>query len=155
MTHDLLKKLDGLGKNLEQYSLETVRMFHDDAARPRAITPVAVRAGHASPVAPASSAATSPTGSSSQGVEVVIVDDFRTGRREFLAERARAIARCTLVEGDVLDQRCSSEAIDGCDWVFHLQANADVRRGLEHPTRDLEQNTIATSNVLEAMRAAA
>ncbi len=31
MTHDLLRKLDGLGKDLEQYSLETVRMFHDDA----------------------------------------------------------------------------------------------------------------------------
>jgi UDP-glucose 4-epimerase len=37
--------------------------------------------------------------------------------------------------------------------VFHLQANADVRHGLEHPRRDLEQNTIATANVLEAMRA--
>ena len=32
VTHDLLKKLDCLGKNLEQYSLETVRMFHDDAS---------------------------------------------------------------------------------------------------------------------------
>jgi transaldolase len=32
ITHDLLKKLDGLGKGLEQYSLETVRMFHRDAA---------------------------------------------------------------------------------------------------------------------------
>jgi len=32
MTHDLLKKLDCLGKDLEQYSLETVRMFHGDAA---------------------------------------------------------------------------------------------------------------------------
>ncbi|HEY3758957.1 MAG TPA: transaldolase [Solirubrobacteraceae bacterium] len=31
ITHDLLKKLDCLGKSLEQYSLETVRMFHDDA----------------------------------------------------------------------------------------------------------------------------
>jgi transaldolase len=31
ITHDLLKKLDCLGKGLEQYSLETVRMFHDDA----------------------------------------------------------------------------------------------------------------------------
>jgi UDP-glucose 4-epimerase len=36
---------------------------------------------------------------------------------------------------------------------LHLQANADVRHGLEHPTRDLEQNIIATSRVLEAMRA--
>ena len=49
--------------------------------------------------------------------------------------------------------RCSSSAVAGCDWVFHLQANADVRHGLEHPRRDLEQNTIATSTVLEAMRA--
>ncbi len=32
ITHDLLKKLACLGKDLEQYSLETVRMFHDDAA---------------------------------------------------------------------------------------------------------------------------
>ena len=31
VTHDLLKKLDCLGKNLEQFSLETVRMFHGDA----------------------------------------------------------------------------------------------------------------------------
>src|SRR5271155_4567954 len=31
VTHDLLKKLDCLGKDLEQYSLETVRMFHGDA----------------------------------------------------------------------------------------------------------------------------
>jgi transaldolase len=32
ITHDLLTKLDGLGKSLEQFSLETVRMFHGDAA---------------------------------------------------------------------------------------------------------------------------
>jgi len=31
MTHDLLAKLDGLGKDLDRFSLETVRMFHDDA----------------------------------------------------------------------------------------------------------------------------
>ena len=39
-----------------------------------------------------------------------------------------------------------------CDFVFHLAANADVRFGLEHPNKDLQQNTIATFNVLEAMR---
>jgi UDP-glucose 4-epimerase len=87
-----------------------------------------------------------------QGVEVVIIDDFRTGRREFLAD---ALTRpgVRLVEGDVLDRSSLEEAVQGCDWVFHLQANADVRRGLERPLHDLEQNTIATSNVLEAMRA--
>jgi UDP-glucose 4-epimerase len=58
-----------------------------------------------------------------------------------------------LVEGNVLNQATLEGAISGCDWVFHLQANADVRWGLERPRQDLEQNTIATSNVLEAMRA--
>jgi UDP-glucose 4-epimerase len=87
-----------------------------------------------------------------EGVEVVIVDDFRTGRREFVSD---ALARpgVRLLEGDVLDAGVLQEAIADCDWVFHLQANADVRFGLEHPRRDLEQNTIATANVLEAMRA--
>jgi transaldolase len=32
MTHDLLPKLDLLGKDLDQFSLETVRMFHRDAS---------------------------------------------------------------------------------------------------------------------------
>jgi UDP-glucose 4-epimerase len=86
------------------------------------------------------------------GVEVVVVDDFSTGRREFLGG-ALASAGVSLIDGDVLDMATLEAAVDGCDWVFHLQANADLRRGLDHPRRDLEQNTIATSNVLEAMRA--
>jgi len=40
----------------------------------------------------------------------------------------------------------------GCETVFHFAANADVRFGPDHPGRDLEQNTIGTFNVLEAMR---
>jgi UDP-glucose 4-epimerase len=86
------------------------------------------------------------------GVEVTIVDDFRTGRREFVAELLERPG-VRLLEGDVLDAALMRDAVSGCDWVFHLQANADVRHGLDHPRRDLEQNTIATSNVLEAMRA--
>jgi UDP-glucose 4-epimerase len=58
----------------------------------------------------------------------------------------------SVLEGDVLDLDALEGALAGCDWVFHLQANADLRGGLDHPRRDLEQNTIATSNVLEAMR---
>ncbi len=87
-----------------------------------------------------------------RGVEVVVLDDLSTGRREFL-RTARTAGSVRLIEGDVLDLATLEHALDGCDWVFHLQANADLRRGLEHPRRDLEQNTIATSNVLEAMRA--
>jgi UDP-glucose 4-epimerase len=86
------------------------------------------------------------------GVEVVVVDDFRTGRREFV-EGLVADSGARLIEADVLEPGVLERAFEGCDWVFHMQANADVRRGLEHPRRDLEQNTIATSTVLEAMRA--
>lgn len=86
------------------------------------------------------------------GHEVVAFDNFSTGQRAFLAG-ALQHPRFTLVEGDTLDQATLTRAMAGCDVVFHLAANADVRFGTEHPRKDLEQNTIATFNVLEAMRA--
>jgi UDP-glucose 4-epimerase len=45
------------------------------------------------------------------------------------------------------------EAMAGCDFVFHFAANADVRFGTDDPRRDLDQNTVATFNVLDTMRA--
>jgi UDP-glucose 4-epimerase len=86
------------------------------------------------------------------GHEVVGYDNFSTGQTEFVAEAQRS-PRFRLVRADLLDQAALSEAMRGADFVFHLAANADVRFGTQHPTKDLEQNTIATSNVLEAMRA--
>ncbi len=86
-----------------------------------------------------------------RGDEVVVYDNFSTGRREFL-EQALTSSRFTLVEGDTLDQERLTHAMRGCDFVFHFAANADVRMGCEHPARDLEQNTVATFHVLEAMR---
>jgi UDP-glucose 4-epimerase len=87
-----------------------------------------------------------------QGCAVVGWDNFSTGQAEFLAA-AKASPRFRLVRGDNLDQKGLTAAMAGCDTVFHLAANADVRFGLEHPRKDLEQNTLATFNVLEAMRA--
>jgi UDP-glucose 4-epimerase len=87
----------------------------------------------------------------SLGHEVVGYDNFSTGRREFL-QPAGQQARFRLVEGDVLDLPALTRAMDGCDTVAHLAANADVRFGTDHPRKDLEQNTLATWNVLEAMR---
>jgi UDP-glucose 4-epimerase len=83
---------------------------------------------------------------------VVGYDNFSTGQRRFL-EIASEHPNFTLVEGDLLDPSTLIAATDGCEFVFHLAANADVRFGTEHPRKDLEQNTIATYNVLEAMRA--
>lgn len=86
------------------------------------------------------------------GYEVTAFDNLFTGQREFLADAATRPG-FRLVEGDVLDSATLTESLSGHDVVFHLAANADVRFGTEHPRRDLEQNTIATFNVLEAMRA--
>jgi UDP-glucose 4-epimerase len=88
----------------------------------------------------------------SAGHEVTGFDNFSTGLREFL-EGAQANSRFRLVEGDLLDLDAVKRAIGDADFVFHLAANADVRFGPDHPRRDLEQNTIVTWNVLEAMRA--
>ena len=87
-----------------------------------------------------------------EGVSVVGYDNFSTGLEENL-ELARSNRDFKLIRGDVLDLPALTEAMTGCDFVFHLAANADVRFGTLHPEKDLEQNTTATFNVLEAMRA--
>jgi UDP-glucose 4-epimerase len=81
----------------------------------------------------------------------VIYDNFSTGLPQFLTSAENNPA-CTLITGDILNQDRIVKAMQGCDFVFHLAANADVRFGTEHPGKDLQQNTIATFNVLEAMR---
>ncbi len=86
------------------------------------------------------------------GHQVIGIDNFSTGQRRFL-EEALAHPKFRLVEIDLLDLDKLKQAFIGGDAVFHLAANADVRFGTEHPRKDLEQNTIATYNVLEAMRA--
>jgi UDP-glucose 4-epimerase len=88
------------------------------------------------------------------GHTVTVYDNFSTGRERFL-EKALASSSCTVVRGDLLDVPTLTQAMHDArpEVVFHLAANADVRFGTEHPSRDLEQNTIATFNVLEAMRA--
>jgi UDP-glucose 4-epimerase len=85
------------------------------------------------------------------GHEVTVYDNISTGSLQFL-KYARDFDRFRLVEGDLIDENSLSEAMEGHDFVFHLAANADVRFGTENPRRDLEQNTIVTYNVLEAMR---
>jgi UDP-glucose 4-epimerase len=86
------------------------------------------------------------------GVSVVGWDNFSTGLERFLEGAAKSPS-FKLVKGDNLDLPELTRAMAGCDFVFHLAANADVRFGTDRPRRDLEQNTIATHNVLEAMRA--
>ena len=88
------------------------------------------------------------------GTDTAVIgwDNLSTGQPRFLDEAVQN-PQFRLVQGDNLDLPRLAEAMAGCDFVFHLAANADVRFGLEHPEKDLQQNTIATFNVLEAMRA--
>ncbi|WP_441286488.1 NAD-dependent epimerase/dehydratase family protein [Sorangium sp. KYC3313] len=82
---------------------------------------------------------------------VTIYDNLSVGRRAFVASHL-ASGRATLVEADALDLERLTEAMAGHDLVVHLAANPEARWGLARTRLDLDQGTIATYNVLEAMR---
>ena len=87
-----------------------------------------------------------------RGDDVVVVDNFSSGQRDFLLDVSE-LPNVDIVESDlVTDTDRLAAIVEGADVVVHLAANADVRFGLDAPRRDLEQNVIATHNVLEAVR---
>ncbi len=83
--------------------------------------------------------------------EVKIYDNLSTGTLGFLKDY-KFDPRIRFVKADLLDDKTLRNEMKGYERVYHFAANADIRFGLEHPKKDLEQNTIATFNVLEAMR---
>jgi UDP-glucose 4-epimerase len=85
------------------------------------------------------------------GHQVIGFDNLSTGHKEFL-QTALESESFNFIQGDLLDKPALFAAMKKVDMVFHLAANADVRFGTQHPSKDLEQNTISTFNVLEAMR---
>jgi UDP-glucose 4-epimerase len=85
------------------------------------------------------------------GHHVVGFDNMSTGQRGFL-EKALGHPQFRFHQADLLYRTSLAQAMEGAELVVHFAANADVRFGTEHPRKDLEQNTIATWNVLEAMR---
>jgi len=84
-----------------------------------------------------------------RGARVTVYDNFSTGFREFIPPRDHL----RIIEGDLLDQARVDDAMRGVDFVFHLAANADIKENLREPRRCVDQNVVATQNVLEAMRA--
>jgi UDP-glucose 4-epimerase len=86
-----------------------------------------------------------------EGFNVIGIDNFITGRREFL-KNALLDSNFKLLELDLLSNEFSSYIFSDVEAVFHFAANADVRFGINHPRKDLEQNTIVSFNVLESMR---
>ncbi len=86
-----------------------------------------------------------------KGHEVVVLDDFSTGKRENLAE---ILDRIELVEGDIRDRAAVDSAVGGCSAVFHLGALGSVPRSMKEPQLSHDVNVNGTITVLEAARAA-
>src|SRR5689334_8863577 len=79
-----------------------------------------------------------------QGHEVVGLDNLSTGNLRFLTQ-AQSHPKFKFAQLDLLDEASlARELPSDVEYVVHLAANADVRFGLQHPRRDMEQNAIAT-----------
>ena len=83
--------------------------------------------------------------------DITIYDNFSTGQERFISHHTEN-PKIRVARADVLDSERLKIEMVGCGCVFHFQANADVRRGAVRRRIDLDQNTIATWNVLEAIR---
>ena len=82
---------------------------------------------------------------------VTVLDNFSSGKREFLEDHLNR-PNFALLEGDLLNPAAIEAALDEIDLVFHLAANPDVKVGAEETRTHLDQNVVATYNLLEAMR---
>lgn len=87
----------------------------------------------------------------SKGHHVIGLDNLSTGKRKFL-DKALLNTKFQFYELDLLNNKDIQDIIRNCEIIYHLAANADIRFGSENPRKDLEQNTIVTHNILEAMR---
>ena len=82
---------------------------------------------------------------------VTVLDNFSSGKVEHL-RATRSNPNFTLIEADLLNPAEIEGALEGCDLVFHLAANPDVKVGATDTKTHLDQNVVATYNLLEAMR---
>jgi len=86
-----------------------------------------------------------------EGNSVVVYDSFSLGRKK-LIEHNFSNPKFSFVRADLLDAGKLAKEMKGSDIVFHLAANSDIIQSAKKTNIDLEQGTIATYNVLEAMR---
>jgi len=82
---------------------------------------------------------------------VTVYDNFSSGRMIHLRHHLNN-SLFRLVEGDLLDKKKLFRSLRGHHFVFHLAANPDIRAGIKKTDLDLEQGTLITYRILEAMR---
>ncbi len=86
------------------------------------------------------------------GFDVVALDNLSSGRIENL-RRWMNSPYFTFVKADLLDiNEAILNVIRGCDIIFHLAANPEVRVGLTSPRVHYELNVATTFNLLECIR---
>ena len=85
------------------------------------------------------------------GQKVRVLDNFSSGREEFLSHHKDS-GLVEIFRADLLDMNAVKKSMEGVEMVHHLAANPDIRLGTEVTDTDLKQGTLATYNVLEAMR---
>ena len=86
-----------------------------------------------------------------EAAAVVVYDNFSSGQQWHLAPH-RADKRLRVIEGNINELPRLTEAMAGCDVVFHLAANPDIAKAVRQPDIDFWEGTYLTQNVLEAMR---
>lgn len=84
---------------------------------------------------------------------VTVLDNFSSGLREHI-DQHQSNPDFKLLEMDLMDSKAVEKAVSGKDMVFHIAANPDVKLGAEDTRVHLDQNVLATYNLLEAMRKA-
>lgn len=86
-----------------------------------------------------------------EGNTVTVIDNLSSGKKEHMKEMKGD--RFRFIKADITDIKKTTAALNGADAVFHLAANSDIKfKKGDRTDEDLRQNTIATYNVLEAMR---
>lgn len=85
-----------------------------------------------------------------KGYDVSCIDNFSSGRIEFIEKNIEN--GLELIKGDILHKAELKAALEGCDIIFHLAANPDVRLGTENTHVHYKQNILATYTLLEEMR---
>ncbi len=86
-----------------------------------------------------------------KGHDVVVLDNFATGKRENLES---ILDRIELIEGDIRDRDAVDQAVAGCAAIFHEAALGSVPRSVNDPVTSHDVNVNGTITVLEAARAA-
>lgn len=85
--------------------------------------------------------------------DVTVYDNLSSGKLKFIMHHLNNNEKnFNFFNADLLDLEKLKRVIKGHDFVFHIAANPDIRYGIGHTDIDLKQGTIATFNVLEAMR---